>query len=184
MSEHYPLSERVETSRLTLTPLTRAQFALFLRDRLGFAQATRLAVPPMTPEPTILNALERLYELSANYYGPWRVWATLWNVVLRRDNLFVGSFCFKGAPREMEAELAYYIEEPFRNRGFMSETLVGIVEWARARDDVLTLSAETDVRNRASQRALKNAGFRRVQNAPFPLVDSYYWRISVDRAPS
>ena len=175
---------RVETTRLTLTPLTRSEFALFLWDRSGYAQVARLVAAPLAPEPAIQSALEWLYDISSEYRGSQRVWGALWSVVLRRENRFLGAFCFKGAPCDMEAELAYYIEEPFRNRGFMSETLASIVEWARTRDDVLTLSAETELSNIASQRALEHAGFHRVEHAPFPLVDSCCWRISVDRAPS
>ncbi|MGI6400636.1 MAG: GNAT family N-acetyltransferase [Thermoguttaceae bacterium] len=174
-----PLS-RIETPRLTLSALSRKELELFLWDRVGFARDQGLVAAPRPPTEEVQAGLEWLYDVGKEYNDSERIWGSLWTVVWRPKGLFVGAFCFKGKPIEREAELAYYMEESFQNRGIMTETLVAIIDWARRRDDVDALGAETEISNRASQRALESAGFHRVAHAPFTLVDSFYWRRALD----
>lgn len=179
MSEPSLFDRTLETSRLSLIRLTRAEFRLYLVDRSRFAKETGLSETPSKPTLEIQAALEWLYRSFANSDDEASVWSAPIAAVLRSERIFVGATCFKGVPREREAELAYFVEAPYRNKGYMTETLEAIVAWARSRDDVDSLVAETLVDNGASRRVLKKAGFRRVRDAPFPLVDSFCWRVAV-----
>lgn len=175
---------RLETPRLLVRALDRAEFALYLRDRARFAQTLRLAaVPEPLPEET-QHALEWLYDVGASLVGPQFPWGTLWGVFVRSRNVeeagaprFAGSICFKGAPSDGEAEVAYTTESALRNQGVMTEALGAVVRWASGRGDAAALAAETEFGAKASRRVLEKVGFRQTSDAPFPLVDSIYWRL-------
>ncbi len=175
--------ERIETSRLTLTAHTLDDFARFLYAPGRFAQRFGLANAPGPLERDVRTGLTRRYDAARGLDDGKGVWENLWSVVTREGRSFVGAFCFKGFPEGKDAEIAYYVEEAFRNLGFMTETLRALVDWARKRDDVAAITAETLLTNLASQRVLVKAGFRLFHGAPFVDDDSCGWRVELGRAP-
>ena len=182
-NEPSPGIERIATPRLALTAHTLADFARFLHAPKRFAQSAGLASVPTPLAPDVRRGLTRRCDVASGLDDDKSVWENLWSVATREGSLFVGAFCFKGFPDGKDAEIAYYIEEAFRNRGYMTETLRAVVDWARKRDDVAAITAETFLTNAASQRVLVKAGFERYRDASFVSSDSCGWRFDLGRAP-
>ncbi|MHC3469160.1 GNAT family N-acetyltransferase [Streptomyces sp. 7R007] len=86
----------------------------------------------------------------------------LFVLVRREDGLAVGAMGFHGPPdEEGRAEIGYDLVEGARGRGYATEALRALSEWALARDDVRTLFATIDRANTPSQRVVTRAGFRK-----------------------
>jgi RimJ/RimL family protein N-acetyltransferase len=84
-------------------------------------------------------------------------------VLVRQDGLAVGGMGFHGVPdEEGRAEVGYDLVEGARGRGYATEALRALSEWALARDDVHTLFATIDRDNLASQAVVSRVGFKRV----------------------
>src|SRR5690606_32810493 len=86
----------------------------------------------------------------------------------------VGGLGFKGPADERgEVEIGYGVDDAHRNKGYMSEAVAAMVDWALQQPDVRSVRAETTNTNVASMRVLQKVGF-----APYRATDRYlYWRI-------
>jgi RimJ/RimL family protein N-acetyltransferase len=89
-------------------------------------------------------------------------WHTYWVLVEEEQRRAVGMCGFKGAPVEGEVEVGYGTFPGYRRRGYMTEGLARLLQWAFAQDRALRVVAETDPENRASQRVLEKVGFSRL----------------------
>ena len=86
----------------------------------------------------------------------------LFVLVRREDGLAVGGMGFHGAPdEEGRAEVGYDLVEGARGRGYASEALRALSEWALARDDVQILCATIEADNLPSQGVVSRAGYVR-----------------------
>lgn len=90
-----------------------------------------------------------------------RLWYAVWLMRSKEQpGRVVGDFCFKGPPADGMVELGYGLREGCCGRGYMTETVLAMVQWALAQPGVTRVEAETEPENRASQRVLARAGFR------------------------
>jgi RimJ/RimL family protein N-acetyltransferase len=86
----------------------------------------------------------------------------LFVLVRRDDGRAIGGMGFHGAPDEDgRAEVGYDLAESARGRGYATEALRALSDWALARDDVRSLCATIEPDNAASQRVVARAGFAR-----------------------
>ncbi|MEU6374573.1 GNAT family N-acetyltransferase [Streptomyces sp. NPDC046909] len=84
-------------------------------------------------------------------------------LVREEDDLAVGGMGFHGPPdEEGRVEIGYDLVEGARGRGYATEALRALSEWALARNDVRTLFATIDAGNVRSQGVVTRAGFRKV----------------------
>jgi len=89
---------------------------------------------------------------------PWALGFTVWE---RASGTAVGSCGFKGPPdREGVVEIAYFIEEPQRGRGFAKEAAQALVSFATSQAPVRVVRAHTREGNGASARVLLHCGFQ------------------------
>lgn len=90
---------------------------------------------------------------------PGDFWQLAFDVRLH-DGHSVGGCTFKGPPdHEGVVELGYGIDETHRNRGYATEVVKAIVEFAAGKPGVRTVRAHTKLDNVASQRVLDKCGF-------------------------
>ena len=82
----------------------------------------------------------------------------MWMIELK-DGTHIGDLCFKGLGADGSAEIGYGLREGFCGRGYMTEAVMALTEWALAQKGVTRIEAETDPDNLPSQRVLANAGF-------------------------
>jgi RimJ/RimL family protein N-acetyltransferase len=87
----------------------------------------------------------------------------VFTLVRREDGRAVGGMGFHGVPdEEGRTEIGYDLAEGARGRGYATEALRALTEWALARDDVRTVFATIDRDNVASQAVVTRAGFKKV----------------------
>lgn len=80
----------------------------------------------------------------------------VFGILLMRSGEFIGSIGF-GGPREMP-HVGYWIGRPHWNRGYATEAVLGLIEYARWLG-IPALQADTFPNNPASSRVLTKAGF-------------------------
>ncbi|MFD5595993.1 GNAT family N-acetyltransferase [Streptomyces griseorubiginosus] len=86
----------------------------------------------------------------------------LFVLVRREDGRAIGGMGFHGAPDEDgRAEVGYDLAPSARGRGYATEALRALSDWALARDDVRSLCATIEPDNAPSQRVIARAGFLR-----------------------
>lgn len=91
-------------------------------------------------------------------------WGAVWNINLKTGTS-VGGICFKGTPDARgTVGIGYGIDEAYRRKGYASEAVGGIVNWALAQDNVRYITAQTEPGNTISQKVLLKNGFLRDGN--------------------
>jgi len=99
---------------------------------------------------------------------------TVWLMIDKKFNLSIGSLSFKGKPDKIgNIEIGYGTYEGFQNKGFMSEALEALINWAFSTGKVKTVIAETAKDNPASFSVLEKNRFDKYsENEEF-----FYWKI-------
>ena len=53
-------------------------------------------------------------------------------MIEKSNKAIIGGICFHGEPDENgQVEIGYGTDEEFRNKGYMTETISGLVDWTR-----------------------------------------------------
>ena len=166
----------IETERLILRPLNHRQLEKYIK--LDNSLELELNVYPAKREISadLLEALE--YSIMPNVANPMQnhLFYTLWTMIWKEKNCLVGDLCFVGEPNELgEVEIGYGTYEEFRNMGFMSEAVSGIINWFKPH--VNAVIASTEKNNPASAKVLQNNDFI-TYNSDEQLD---YWRMDIAR---
>jgi RimJ/RimL family protein N-acetyltransferase len=88
--------------------------------------------------------------------------ARLFAILRAEDGEFLGAIGFGGPPEALE--LGYWIGRPHWGRGYVTEAVQTIIEFARA-CGVRKMLADTWPYNPASERVLEKTGFRKIGSA-------------------
>jgi RimJ/RimL family protein N-acetyltransferase len=162
-------SERIESNRLLLDPLT-------LEQSSAFSRSDRVAQPWATDFPT--DGDLRQANILANHperaVSPTNVWGP-YTLIDKRTGLCIGGIGFKRLPDSTgTVEIGYGICASCQGQGLMTEAVDRLCELARA-EGALAVTAETDVANIASQRVLDKCGFTRLSTE----FESIWWRLDL-----
>ncbi|KIF78479.1 acetyltransferase [Streptomyces sp. 150FB] len=143
------------TERLVLHPLSPAE-----AERVAAGEpAGRLPAPGYPAEGDMSAA--RRYLTTCAITGDPRPYGT-YEIRLRADGTTIGGVDFHGAPDEDgTVSVGYGLVPSARGQGYASESLRGLLEFARARG-VLRVRGDTDHDNTASQRVMRAVGMRLV----------------------
>lgn len=150
----------IETERLIIKPLTYEQLLKYIKCdntlelELNLNETSRIISPELIEafEQTILP---KVADKTKNY-----LYSTLWTAISKEENKMVGDICMIGEPNaEGEIEIGYGTYEGFQNRGFMTEIVSGIIEWAKNQKKVKSIIASTDKKNIPSIKVLENNKF-------------------------
>ncbi|QMW02673.1 GNAT family N-acetyltransferase [Spirosoma foliorum] len=151
----------IETPRLTLIPLSLDQLRLHISDKhrleatLGLKKGHREAVDPVLSIITHFT----IPRLQNSTLDP--LYHTLWLAIDREKQQFVAEAKFKGEPDETGAvEIGYGTYPALQRKGYMTEMVGGLVNWAGQQPGVLRVVADTNTENVASQKVLEKNGFR------------------------
>lgn len=87
-----------------------------------------------------------------------RQWYAMWFIELPSGER-VGELCFKGLSCDGIVEIGYGLLPEFWGKGYATEAVMAVTEWASRQQGVKQIEAETDAENIASQRVLYKAGF-------------------------
>ena len=89
-----------------------------------------------------------------------REWYAVWNIELNDGSSTpVGNLSFKGLEEDGVLEIGYGTNDGYEGRGYATEAVSAVVQWAAAQPGVKTIEAETGADNTASQRVLAKSGF-------------------------
>lgn len=88
-----------------------------------------------------------------------RVWYAPWKMILKDSQESVGDLCFKGPVKNHSVEIGYGVQPEQEGRGYITEALQALTQWAFNQKDVVFVEAETVPDNKASQRVLEKCGF-------------------------
>lgn len=151
----------IKTNRLLIMPLTLPQLKKHFESPAEFAGEMGLAPSQSLNDAETNEAI--LNQLLPNLENPENdpLFYTMWIVVEQNKKAIIGGICFHGAPDSNgEIEIGYGIDEKFRNQGYMTETIGGIVEWLKRNQKAKTVKAETDISNISSVKVLEKNGFK------------------------
>ncbi len=88
-------------------------------------------------------------------------WFTTWEIILASENLSIGGIGFAGFPdQEGVTMVGYFIDGNYREKGYATEALNCLVDWAKLEPSLKTIIADTPFFNLPSQNVLKKAGFK------------------------
>lgn len=132
----------LKTERLTIHPASDAE----MRDLITHTddEGLKLAYTEM-----LTMALEN---------PQYRPWYAAW-FIETPDGQRIGELCFKGLSANGTAEIGYGILPDFQNRGYATEAVKAVTDWALSQPGVNTITAETEADNLTSQKVLLNCGF-------------------------
>lgn len=153
----------LETKRLLLLPLTYEQLIKYIKNDDSLEADIQLNTTKRTIAPDLLEALEisilpNVSDKRKNY-----LYHTLWTLILKSENRMVGDLCFKGKPNyDGEIEIGYGTYDDFQRKGYMTEAVGAMINWAAMQPKVKCITAETEKPNVASSKVLINNGFKRV----------------------
>ena len=88
-----------------------------------------------------------------------RMWYAPWKMMLEKDHTYIGNLGFKGSPKENSVEIGYGILPECEGKGYTTEAVQAMTQWAFANAGVTFVEAETEPDNKASQRVLEKCGF-------------------------
>jgi len=89
------------------------------------------------------------------------IFYTFWIVVEKSSKTIVAELGFKGEPGEKgEIEIGYGTMPTFRGKGYMTEAVGGMINWARTQKGIRHILAETDEKNIASVKIVQKNNFQ------------------------
>ena len=148
------MSVRILTDRLELVPIDRDVAN-------AFEHYTSRAKH-------IQSYLEKLQE-DPELWG-WGVW-----LVLQQDTREVlGDIGFKGKPVDETVEVGYGFVPEARNKGYATESVRALVQWAFSTKEVKQIMAECLGENQASINVLEKLGMQRTDEKN----DMIYWKLT------
>lgn len=163
--------DTVETKRLKLIPLSYEQVEKFIRLNneleleLGLNDSGRLI------KNNLKHAIEKYTLKWLSGQPENHLFCTMWILVEKSQNIIVGDLSFKGAPNSYGGiEIGYGTQPLHQNKGYMTEAVAGMLNWAKEQKSVKFVLAETRKDNPASIKILKKNGFTFLT-----IIKNMYW---------
>jgi ribosomal-protein-alanine N-acetyltransferase len=158
------------TSRLRLVPATAELVRLEVEDTGQLLR--RLGASPVTDWPPdelkdVVALFARQLEETPELVG-WLSWYWVLRSPVREA--LVGGGGFKGAPVDGMVEIGYNTRMPFRRRGYATEAVGALTEWALGQPMVRCVRAETSRDNDGSIGVLRKLGYSSVEPGSDPEV--------------
>jgi len=156
----------LQTRRLELIPGTAELVRAHLGDPDRFALLLDARVPLLSPlsleTQEIMECMAQALEKGPEQDG-WWCWYFVLHDRVTGHRVLIGDGGFKGPPdHDGTVELGYSLLQPYWNRGYATEAVKALVEWAFHSPEVRSVFAEAQMGNTASIRVLQKAGFREV----------------------
>jgi [ribosomal protein S5]-alanine N-acetyltransferase len=106
---------------------------------------------------------KNLNETEQFLYACEQLWQTgkdfAYTIILKGDGSLVGMFGLH--PMNRKIEVGYALARPYWGKGYMTETLRTVIDWALKQPGIFRVQAFCDVENIASARVMEKAGMAR-----------------------
>lgn len=153
----------LETERLILKPLTYNQLLKYVMSDNSLETELNLNETSRTISPELKEALEKTILPNVADTKRDYLYSTIWTAITKTQNKMVGDICMYGEPNaDGEIEIGYGTYDEFHNKGFMTEIVKGIIEWAKNQPKVKSIIASTDKTNIASYKVLEKNRFVKI----------------------
>lgn len=157
----------INTPRLKIIPLTYNQLVKYAKCDNSLEKELNLNSSLRKISEELKEALEdtilpNVADKNKNY-----LFSTLWTAISIAENSMVGDLCIVGEPNELgEIEIGYGTYEEFQGRGYMTEIVGGIIQWAKSQSLVKSIVASTMKSNSASFKVLEKNNFIKIGETP------------------
>ena len=153
----------IESKNLILKPLSHSQLIKYIANDNSLERELKLNPTVKIISPELREALAETILPNVADTGKNHLFSTLWGIILKAESRMVGDVCFVGEPaKDGEIEIGYGTYESYRGKGYMTEAVACIVDWAKRQDNVKSIFAQTARDNPASWRILQKNGFEKV----------------------
>lgn len=153
----------IETKRLIIKPLTYDQLVKYakcdnsLEFELNLNKTSRI-ISQELKEALEYTILPNVADKTKNY-----LYSTIWTAISKSENKMIGDLCIIGEPNENgEIEIGYGTYDEFQGKGFMTEIVNGLIEWAKEQNIVKSILASTEKTNSASSKVLEKNNFTKI----------------------
>lgn len=155
---------RLLTDRLELVAVDGPLAQALVGSRDDWSRVLDASIPAEWPPELLADALPFLVQTAQRDPPELGWWA--WLMVLRTDRVLIGSAGFKGPPDAGgRVDIGYGVLDAWQRRGYASEAVDALVQWAFADPRVLRIIGETFPHLTASIRVLEKSGFRFIGTA-------------------
>lgn len=139
--------------------LTRDQLDVALNEPARLGDVLHIHVTPEVFSDESRQAMSIKISRMDHTSTDLHAWYTYFLMVLADERRAIGVCGFKGAPGPFgSVEVGYADHEEYRNMGYMTEAVRGLVDWAFQQNTCRCVTAETLRDNFASQRVLQKVG--------------------------
>jgi [ribosomal protein S5]-alanine N-acetyltransferase len=151
----------IETERLLIKPLSYAELLTYLEASNKLEKEWQLRFTGRTVSPDVKKmvkelTLPKIVEASLED----QIFYTFWIVVDKVSNSIVAELGFKGPPNEKgEIEIGYGTMPSQQGKGYMTEAVSGMLQWAAGRNEVKYILAAVDKNNKPSIRIVEKNEF-------------------------
>jgi GNAT superfamily N-acetyltransferase len=151
----------IETKRLQIIPLLYDQLLMYVKADPSLEKELNVQPFIHSFSKDLLQIIEhiiipKLLHPENDYH-----YFSIWLIILKTKRIVVGDLFFKGEPDDKgEIEIGYGTYEAQRTKGYMSEAIAGMIEWARKQQPVNAILAETEKMNTGSIKVLQNNHFQ------------------------
>ena len=153
------MSVELRTQRLHLIAATVEAARAELENRAELERLLGARLPAHWPPPLNDDDSARFFLTYLTEHPSHAGWLA-WYFVTSGSRVVIGNGGFTGAPSDGAVEIGYSIVPQFQRRGFASEAVRALVEWAFSHRSVDRVVARTLPDNPASRALLRNLGFR------------------------
>ena len=151
----------INTARLTMTAATVAIARAEIEDRPEFARMLGASVPDNWPTESAADVLPLFLgwlEAAPDAVG-WFGWYALANVEGSDLPVLVAGGGFLGPPNDGTVVIGYSVLPQYQGRGYATEMVIGLVNWATLQAGMERITTETEWANPSSVRVLTKSGF-------------------------
>lgn len=161
----------IKTKRLLIKPLTAEELKKHIDSPYDFAHDIGLIpsqslIANETKEAILNDLLPNITDTTkdSDFY-------TMWILIEKGEKAIIGGICFHGEPNEKgEVEIGYGTDLEFRNKGYMTESISGLIHWIRENKDVRSIIAETQNSNIPSIKVLEKNDFKLIQQRDYSVI--------------
>jgi len=159
---------KLESERLLLFPLSKQQLANLLTRPDSLSQELGFALAKNMLDVNVQRAIKKKLDSASSLDEREWLWKTYWLIKIKQHDLGAGLIGFKGIPdNDGFVEIGYGIDESVWNKGFMTEAVQLMLDWAFDYPDCKCVTATTVI-NPASERVLQKLHFINIAKCEEP----------------
>jgi [ribosomal protein S5]-alanine N-acetyltransferase len=153
----------LETTRLTLVPLTHEQLLLYKNDPPALSASLGVQYLERQHDPATIGEVAEALEFWISHTLQHRdrfEWYTSWEIILKEEQVAIGGIGFAGFPnKEGKAMVGYGLDMRYHCKGYATEALSALINWAFVQPELKTIIADSPLAHIASQRVLVKNDF-------------------------